>query len=198
MHHVTLDSSPKYVAVSYTWGSNRSTERAIIDGLVVDINRDLENTLQGLRRHQQRFMSDADLFWIDALCINQGDVQEKSSQVAKMRNVYESASSVLVSFNDTKTSSDHIWDYTIPVIQEIYYEIRDLRFAGSSFEGLNTEQTEYINSLVHRLTLVTSAVDLDSMPSVLTRQKHRVERASLGYNLAEEGVCYPYVIVCGF
>lgn len=35
-------------------------------------------------------------FWIDALCINQGDPQERSSQVLRMKTIYSRASHVLI------------------------------------------------------------------------------------------------------
>ncbi|KAF4460606.1 hypothetical protein FALBO_12611 [Fusarium albosuccineum] len=40
-------------------------------------------------------------FWVDAICINQGDIDERSSQVSFMKSVYNCADSVLVWLGDS-------------------------------------------------------------------------------------------------
>ena len=35
-------------------------------------------------------------FWIDAICINQGNLQEKNAQIKMMKEIYSHASRVLV------------------------------------------------------------------------------------------------------
>jgi len=45
--------------------------------------------------------------WIDALCINQQDLHERSQQVGRMRNIYSRATSLLIWPQDTSTSISH-------------------------------------------------------------------------------------------
>lgn len=76
-----------YEALSYTWST--STERSVIalnnnDNFQIPVR--LEVALQDLR------MSDRPLMiWIDAICINQRDVEERNAQVQLMRRIYRQA-----------------------------------------------------------------------------------------------------------
>jgi hypothetical protein len=44
--------------------------------------------------------------WIEAICINQADDQEKSHQVAMMGDVYENASNVLIWLGDEDSTTE--------------------------------------------------------------------------------------------
>ena len=52
------------------------------------------NLYQALRR--LRWFRDPRLIWVDAICINQSDVDEKSQQIPLMGRIYRNAASVLV------------------------------------------------------------------------------------------------------
>ena len=47
------------------------------------------------------------MFWVDAICINQADIDERSAQVKIMKIIYESADTVFawlgLPFNDEET-----------------------------------------------------------------------------------------------
>ncbi|PSR83424.1 heterokaryon incompatibility protein-domain-containing protein [Coniella lustricola] len=87
-----------YVALSYVWGSPvRTTSIKVVDGNGqrlgdIPLTANLHTALQDLRdaAHIQ-----PKTFWIDQICINQDDIDEKSNQVAKMSKVYSSASRVV-------------------------------------------------------------------------------------------------------
>ena len=71
----SLATSVKYIALSYTWGD-------LLQRLVIEVNccrfevtRNLEAALRYLRDGE-----DTLTFWIDAVCINQADHQERSQQ----------------------------------------------------------------------------------------------------------------------
>ena len=49
-----------------------------------------------------------DWLWIDALCINQKDKKEKSEQVNRMANVYESAEWVLIWLGQSYTTTGRV------------------------------------------------------------------------------------------
>ena len=113
---VDLNDDVVYDALSYTWGDpctlylstqDISSQEAWaarafdieVDGKTVSVSSNLYAALLGLRSHlahqkDPRF-SDAPqssgLFWIDALCINQNDLEEKSSQVMMMSRIYHQA-----------------------------------------------------------------------------------------------------------
>ncbi|KAK7999672.1 hypothetical protein PG990_012272 [Apiospora arundinis] len=81
-----------YEAVSYAWGEPRFTEQLIVDDdyfLMTTVNfRD------ALRRFQ--LPDRPRLLWIDAVCINQQDEEDKGRQIPFMSQVYSGACGVLV------------------------------------------------------------------------------------------------------
>ncbi|KAG5746666.1 hypothetical protein H9Q72_006511 [Fusarium xylarioides] len=80
-----------YSALSYVWGSSRATETIQIDGHDHNISVNLACAIRHLRDERNSV-----LIWIDALCINQCNIGERSSQVAMMRDIYASAQHVIV------------------------------------------------------------------------------------------------------
>jgi hypothetical protein len=81
----------KYEALSYAWGTAISQSRVLVDGIDMRVT---ENLHQGLRR--LRFKDRSRMLWIDALCINQRDITERSHQVQHMAKIYRSAKHVLI------------------------------------------------------------------------------------------------------
>lgn len=81
-----------YEALSYRWGTTMEA-RTIRMGqnLEFKVTAALETALQMLRSSEK-----ARMLWIDAICINQGDVQEKNRQVQMMRRIYMNARSVQI------------------------------------------------------------------------------------------------------
>ena len=99
MHTVDLDSigslsidekSRTYEALSYTWHGQALTQTIFCDEKVLHVTHSLHDALQALRRP-----STSRLLWIDAICINQADLQERSHQVSIMRQIYSSAALVI-------------------------------------------------------------------------------------------------------
>ena len=74
-----LSNAPEYTALSYVWGTDSKDFRQMDN-----LNSCLAQI--GLYR--------PGLWWIDAICINQADTEEKNHQVTIMRQIYEKASRV--------------------------------------------------------------------------------------------------------
>jgi len=92
---ITLDlrTAPEYEALSYEWGcppsaSNQYTIQ--INSRLMVIARNLWLALYELRDRRKRRT-----LWIDALCINQLDVLERSCQVSRMGDIYSQAITVV-------------------------------------------------------------------------------------------------------
>lgn len=88
---VSLKSNPVYKALSYTWGDSRDIVSIDINGYQIDVTRNLKDALKRLRSIDTKH-----LVWIDALCINQRDGQERTYQVQLMREIYQTAFEVVV------------------------------------------------------------------------------------------------------
>ncbi|KAK1750491.1 heterokaryon incompatibility protein-domain-containing protein [Echria macrotheca] len=80
-----------YEALSYTWGSPTPSETMTVNGVQVKIGMWLFGALVSLRRPDTRRR-----LWVDAVCINQASVAERSIEVQKMGEIYRSASEVAI------------------------------------------------------------------------------------------------------
>ncbi|OTB14618.1 hypothetical protein K445DRAFT_319029 [Daldinia sp. EC12] len=96
--------SVEFEALSYTWGSPKIREKAVVlgDGGEVKGFRALGRTqrlgLQGNLADAMRHLRYEDrsrVVWIDALCINQDDLEERSEQVKRMELIYKLAHRVV-------------------------------------------------------------------------------------------------------
>ncbi|KAI1152731.1 heterokaryon incompatibility protein-domain-containing protein [Nemania diffusa] len=82
----------KFETVSYVWGPPNLPRSVItVDHTTIDITANLAAFLLHLRRAKEPLR-----LWVDALCINQADNEEKSDQVALMADIYTSCSHVNV------------------------------------------------------------------------------------------------------
>ncbi|KAI0376052.1 heterokaryon incompatibility protein-domain-containing protein [Hypomontagnella monticulosa] len=79
-----------YEALSYTWGAPVFSHPIRINGVEFFITENLDSALRHLR-----LMDTVRYLWVDALCINQSDVKEKSIQVARMFSIYKKARRVV-------------------------------------------------------------------------------------------------------
>jgi hypothetical protein len=116
---VDLNENPYYDALSYTWGdpctlylspNEISPQEAWsarpfdieVDGKPVSVGANLYAALLAIRSHVTHqddprvpnVPQSTGYFWIDALCINQKDLNEKSSQVMMMSRIYKQANLV--------------------------------------------------------------------------------------------------------
>jgi Heterokaryon incompatibility protein (HET) len=86
-----LDGDTSFLALSYVWGSPDVTEAVICNGKTLLITKNLHAALWQMREDGWQ-----GYVWADAICINQKDLIEKTSQVRMMAEVYEHAEKVLV------------------------------------------------------------------------------------------------------
>ncbi|UKZ55389.1 hypothetical protein TrVGV298_009212 [Trichoderma virens] len=87
------DQFPPYKALSYVWGrwGRRNIPEILVNGNKVKVTTNLEAALKHLREQEKEIT-----LWIDALCIDQSNIPERSSQVAQMREIYSIASEVII------------------------------------------------------------------------------------------------------
>jgi hypothetical protein len=80
-----------YEALSYVWGHVVSENPLVRDGQPTQIKVNLEAALRSLRHPREKRR-----LWVDALCIDQNNISERSSQVEIMRLIYMHATRVIV------------------------------------------------------------------------------------------------------
>jgi hypothetical protein len=89
--HVPLDKAPGYECISYVWGDQTKTSSILIDGCQMLVPTSVYNIL-----FERAPIWAPRLLWIDAICINQDDKEEKSIQIRKMGLVYRNVYRVTV------------------------------------------------------------------------------------------------------
>lgn len=100
IHTTSLEESPTYEALSYVWGDPSGDENPNNKLLEIHIRGtgqwavtpNLYAALLTLRHE----IKEPRTLWVDALCIDQSNTAERSSQVRIMRDIYSQASRVLV------------------------------------------------------------------------------------------------------
>ena len=69
----------QYCALSYTWGNPDNKQTISLNGRPFEVTKNLFVALQDLRNGNESLT-----LWIDAICINQEDVDERTYQVRQM------------------------------------------------------------------------------------------------------------------
>lgn len=87
----SVESPAPFEALSYTWGSDLVDASLYIGNGILPIRANLDAALRSLRLPSQ-----ARRLWVDTICINQEDIQERTRQVQYMRLIYKRATRVIV------------------------------------------------------------------------------------------------------
>lgn len=122
--HATHDA--QYACLSYVWGTDDPDHMIYINGLRLQVRRNLWSFLQYLSTKASRSTSvvaedayDLDrpslttpLLWIDALCIDQENTLERNHQVQQMGQIYEHAQHVVVWLGNKPDTASFLKEYT--------------------------------------------------------------------------------------
>lgn len=86
-----VSKCPRYQALSYTWGQPLRSDRVLVDDrFYISVTPNLLRALMQLRCKKSVTI------WIDAICINQEDIDERSAQVRFMAPIYYGAQEIIV------------------------------------------------------------------------------------------------------
>ena len=89
------EAAGKYHALSYCWGSQDRTRPVTCDGQTLNVTSNLESALKRLRSPNV-----PRTLWVDQLCLNQENVQEREQQVRQMADIYRHSCKVLIWLGD--------------------------------------------------------------------------------------------------
>lgn len=84
-----VDHIPSYHAISYVWGSPEFITTINVNGRSLKINRNADYALRQAKWFGVRYI------WMDSICIDQHNIEEKGDQVKMMGHIYRNASLVL-------------------------------------------------------------------------------------------------------
>lgn len=85
------DGDEGYTALSYVWGDLKYTHEIWLGDQRLLVSANLDAALRHLRRRESPIR-----LWVDAVCINQGDIDEKNHQVQQMRSIFSAASETII------------------------------------------------------------------------------------------------------
>lgn len=120
--HVSLDdkldceADTCYDTISYTWGSPELSEKVLIDGRILPVTLSASNALIStcLEEEIRRV-------WIDSVCINQTDLEERAQQVLLMGQIYRAGCINVIYLGNTDIPGTY---KALENIHAIYEEIR--------------------------------------------------------------------------
>lgn len=142
------EDCPSYKALSYTWGNTyesyngqdgdpgqsnvRMAPSVICNGMQLPVRENLYDALAQVRSRRE-----SNYLWIDSICINQGDDDEKSKQIKNMTEMYSRAKWVIIWLGKSDVEAED----AIPLIFK-YAELGLMSMLGAS----NKKGVEYSNA----------------------------------------------------
>ncbi|KAI0891533.1 HET-domain-containing protein [Annulohypoxylon nitens] len=92
-----------FMALSYVWGAVNPRKKIWVNGKSMEVNPGLFEVLT----HIRKAMAPVPL-WIDAICINQQDIEERSREVRNMKKIYEECQVVLYWLGVAETDARYV------------------------------------------------------------------------------------------
>jgi hypothetical protein len=102
---VTLDHYPIYEALSYVWGDTKVLATLQIEGASLKVTTNLELALRYLRLPDK-----PRTIWVDAICIDQSNIEERNQQVRLMKSIYSSCAVDLVWIGESDKRTQSAFD----------------------------------------------------------------------------------------
>lgn len=153
-----------YQALSYVWGSEERPFKAVTidsDGKEqghIPLTKNLRDALCDLRDTKEL---ESKIFWIDQICINQKDRNEKSAQVAMMGEIYQNADRVITYLGAAVDSPQEERGLSLLKRLDAYYQddIITLHSCESSHEASQKVSLGEIKGLPQKLAEL--GIDID-------------------------------------
>ena len=162
-----LDEKPYYKALSYVWGDPSKRLPIFVNGQEHHITINLYRALRRIRNE-----IDVHVLWVDALCINQNDTNERSHQVSLMRDIFSSTEEAILFIGDHKSDAS----------DPSYTKSREDQKA----ENFDLKYWLYSTSFIRRLQSELSVLDEDI--ENIMEPKEVLDAFNLAYTLASSAL----------
>ena len=125
VHNADTVIKPSYCAVSYTWGPENGLREIYINDKKFSVRSNLFALLSQLKAHPTFLRQ---WFWIDQICVDQSNLNERNDVVGRMSDIYSSAKEVVVWLGESNSDLDYVFDvfagkmhfdYSSPGLQKI-------------------------------------------------------------------------------
>ena len=136
---VSLSELPVYEAISYTWGEPIfSASIECFSKGQLPITENLSKAL-----FHMRFADRIRVLWVDAICINQQDLVERSHQVTLLRDTFERAENVIVWLGEDAGDASEAFE----ILRTIYSSSSDYIYI---LDLVNSERGKALRKLLGR------------------------------------------------
>lgn len=151
----SINDAPEFSALSYVWGQESGTcnvqcvNELTLGGALMPITSNLLGALPFLRAFSKRPI------WIDAICINQDDLDEKARVIPRMNEIYGQAAEVLIWLGPQGDDSQ----FAIDVLNWISHPDRreDLQPFVCGVHGFTVSHLRTLKSMIESDTETSSA-----------------------------------------
>ncbi|CZR60628.1 uncharacterized protein PAC_10524 [Phialocephala subalpina] len=141
MFQVPLAKAPRFEAISYCWGKDAKREVKIdVNGCSVLVTPNAEEVLKSKSGYWL-----PKLVWIDGICIDQDNIQDRSAQVNVMGEIYQKAhlvSVILVQKSDIHAIKEHFVE-----IGRRYPRVHTV-LDRAYFAALGPEEEKYVSQYI--------------------------------------------------
>lgn len=103
-----------YETISYCWGDSQNVVGVRLNGQAITVPASAAAAVRRIRLPNRERV-----IWLDALCINQADLDEQAKQVAMMADIYTSSAGNLVYLGEPDASSERAIGNIQALIAEI-------------------------------------------------------------------------------
>jgi len=163
LRQAPLGSVP-FDTLSYVWGDRTDTVPILLDGNPFPITKNLARCLRVLAQRRAwpgtHEASHRDHLWADAICINQGDIDERNAQILRMRDIYATASVVLAWVGEVADSTHLAFDWLVEA---------SAASGGAVFAEAESPRAGHINEMIRRLMDPANSSTLDGVNDFFTR-----------------------------
>lgn len=133
--------SPAYETVSYVWGDAKERAYLSLDGIQISVP---VSSISALRR--LRLAERTRTLWMDALCINQADQNERAQQVAIMCDIYSSSRGNLIYLGGGDIDTIGAIDEIRVLVREMHEETDGLRSVQYTVFDRDSDGRNYAES----------------------------------------------------
>lgn len=146
----TRFAKSQYHAVSYCWGDPKPSHELICDNKSIGITRNADSLLRHFRKAHKSHR-----LWLDSVCINQRDNEEKVDQLALMGTIYRLAACV------------HIWLGEADALKTDPFEFLRALAITPEREVHDSHKTQQMNDQHAAKGLITWSPSEDELEQVL-------------------------------
>ncbi|KAK3299463.1 heterokaryon incompatibility protein-domain-containing protein [Chaetomium fimeti] len=198
LHRLSLDDLPSYHALSYIWGDPAPTRSIRVNGKPLPVAHNLHQALLDVHRT----LGDAqEWLWVDAICINQDNSEERSWQVGLMGHIFGRAALVYLWLGPSSDDSD-----VLRMARRIGPDahragISDLWFSWESFNYQPMYIQDDTESVERRESFLARALDDEELrsPGMLAAVASLLERPNWyrAWIVQEIALARDGLVLCG-